>query len=770
MKGFCFTVLLLVVLPAHAQRFGGAVAVSNDFVLVGETGNVNFPGEVYVYHRSDNWEAPVKLRVSEEADRFGRSLAAEGQLVLAGASAADASAGAVYVLTYDEAWSNVARLDASDGQSGDEFGTSVALSGLTALIGAPGKSERAGVAYVFERGSDGTFEQVQILAAEDLAPNDMFGVSVSVEGDLAAIGAWQQSEAVGAVYVYQRTDGVWRPAGKLAPGLLTERSQFGTSVLVHGGRVFASAPLFSRVRGVVLEYGLDAESGEWQMISRLGPFEMRNQARFGASLAAFGNRFWVGAIRGEGGVGTVYELEREGDAWTSSRKLRVDGDHGPIAFGSAVAVGESVAVVGATSMDSGEGAAAILEADGAQWVQSALVINDIKGFDAITGGMRRCDAGAVDAWPCQDVDLTAFVPTKEMGGSRGTRVNDLWGWTDSQTGREYALVGRNNGTSFVDVTDPELPVYIGDLPMTDGSRPNVWRDIKVYADHAYVVADGAGEHGVQVFDLTQLRAVTAPPVMFEETAHYSGIYSAHNIVINEATGFGYVVGASGGGETCGGGLHMIDLRNTPDVTFAGCFADPDTGRRGTGYSHDAQCVIYRGPDIDYQGREICLGSNETAISISDVTDKANPVAISMAVYPNVAYTHQGWLTEDHRYFYMNDEGDEPQGLVEGTRTLVFDVSDLDDPILINEYIAQTTTTDHNLYVRGTLMYQSNYGSGLRILDISDPENPIEVGYFDTTPGQGSGSWSNYPYFESGTLIVTSGQEGLFVLRKRNVDL
>ncbi|MYG50182.1 MAG: choice-of-anchor B family protein, partial [Gemmatimonadales bacterium] len=130
----------------------------------------------------------------------------------------------------------------------------------------------------------------------------------------------------------------------------------------------------------------------------------------------------------------------------------------------------------------------------------------------------------------------------------------------------------------------------------------------------------------------------------------------------------------------------------------------------------------------------------------------------------VAYAHQGWLTDDHRYFYMNDEGDEPQGLVEGTRTLVWDVTDLDDPVLVTEYIAETTATDHNLYVVGDLMYQSNYSAGFRVLDISDPENPVEIGFFDTSPYQGGASWSNYPYFESGTIAVTGTGDGLFLLR------
>ena len=147
-----------------------------------------------------------------------------------------------------------------------------------------------------------------------------------------------------------------------------------------------------------------------------------------------------------------------------------------------------------------------------------------------------------------------------------------------------------------------------------------------------------------------------------------------------------------------------------------------------------------------------------------MTDKSAPRTLASATYPNVAYAHQGWLTEDHRYFYMNDEGDEPSGLVEGTRTLVWDVQDLDDPILVYEYIAETTATDHNLYIVGDIMYQSNYDAGFRVIDISQPERPVEIGYFDTSPYQGGASWSNYPFFESGMIAVTGTGDGLFILK------
>ena len=399
----------------------------------------------------------------------------------------------------------------------------------------------------------------------------------------------------------------------------------------------------------------------------------------------------------------------------------------------------------------------------------------------ILGGTIPCDGGFAAGFGCSNVDLVSFLPVEAVGGGPvpGTvpsdsvpaiTLNDLWGWHDPLTGTEYVLVGRTDGLAFVSLEDPENPVYLGQLLRTAGSRVSKWRDVKVYQDHAYVVADRAGDHGVQIFDLRRLRDVQDPPTTFEEDSHYGRIASAHNIVINEASGYAYVVAATAGGDTCGRGLHMVDIRIPSAPVFAGCFADHSTGREGSGYTHDAQCIFYGGPDEQYRGREICLGSNENAFSIADVTDKTAPVAVSRAEYPNFAYVHQGWISDDHRYFYIDDEGDELHGTTTRTRTLIWDIEDLDDPVLAKEHLGVTTSSDHNLYVRGDLMYQSNYGSGLRILDISDPVGPFEVGFFDTLPLSDDpgfqGSWSNYPFFESGVIAFTSRNEGLFVVRLR----
>ena len=312
----------------------------------------------------------------------------------------------------------------------------------------------------------------------------------------------------------------------------------------------------------------------------------------------------------------------------------------------------------------------------------------------IPSGFKACSNGTAGDFACDGVNLISRFTRAEINNTEGY-ANDLWGWTDPETGIEWALVGHSQGTAFISLMDPERPVYAGTLPLTEGASVSGWRDIKVYKDHAFVVADAAGQHGMQVFDLTQLRDVSSPPTTFSATTTYDRIHSAHNIVINTETGFAYSVGGNGGSDTCGGGLHMIDIRTPSNPQFVGCFADESTGRGNTGYTHDAICVVYRGPDTEHQGREICFGANETALSIADVSDKERPTALASVSYPDVAYAHQGWLDEAHEYLYMNDENDEFSG--SRTRTLVWDVKDLDDPIVVTEFVHNTAASDHNLW-------------------------------------------------------------------------
>ncbi len=370
-----------------------------------------------------------------------------------------------------------------------------------------------------------------------------------------------------------------------------------------------------------------------------------------------------------------------------------------------------------------------------------------------------CVDGQADYFPCDNVALASYLPMSAIGGGRGS---DVWGWTDPSTERRYVIAGRDNGTAFVDVTNQRRPVYLGNLP-TSGTNNVIWRDIKVHDNHAYIVAE-AREHGLQVFDLTQLRDVDrkGDPVTFTETAHYSGFGRAHNIAINEDSATAYVVGAREDTRECQRGLHMIDLSAPAAPTFAGCYAED-------GYTHDTQCLNYDGPDTRFAGREICFASNEDTLTIVDVTDKAAPVQLARVGYERTGYAHQGWLTKDGSHFVMGDELDEIR-FGGKTTTLIWDVSDLTAPVRFAQFANDTTSIDHNMYVKGDLIFQSNYRSGLRILDASDVASGElrEVGFLDTWPQDDDtafshGTWSNYPYFENG-LIAVHGYDGLFLVR------
>ena len=368
-----------------------------------------------------------------------------------------------------------------------------------------------------------------------------------------------------------------------------------------------------------------------------------------------------------------------------------------------------------------------------------------------------CDGGSSFGYPCDGYFMQSKLFLAQMDAGDG---NDSWGWTDPTSGKEYALVGLDNGTAFIDISDPVNIVYLGKLPTH--TSPSIWRDIKVYNNYAFIVSE-AGGHGMQVFDLTRLRNVANPPETFTADAHYGQFGNAHNLVINQQTAYAYAVGTS----TFSGGAHFIDISDPLNPTPAG-------GYSGSGYTHDAQVVIYDGPDPDHQGREIYVGSNENEVVIVDVTNKNNPQLLSTINYGSVDYTHQSWLTEDLSYLLIGDELDE-NAFGFNTRTIIADVSDLDAPFYFFQYFGNIASIDHNGYVKGNRYYLANYSGGMRVIDISNIANQqmTEIGYFDTFPANDNvnfnGTWNVYPFFESGNIVI-SGEGGFTLVKSENFSL
>jgi len=766
---------------AQKAGFSRTLDVDGDRVFAGESRNAHSPGRVYVYNRNDgSWTETTYLEANDGSvgDQFGAGLASNGDLLAVGAPGANAA----YVFQMsNDGWTQTARLTASDSTA--ELGQSVALTENALFVSSSATvsmsesdTTSAAAVHVFTRTDDGSWTERTTLRGSQISSGGDFGRSL-IASSTHLLASAPKHEG-GAVVAFRRSQDTWNEIQTITTEL-GSNAQLGFDLAWAGEKqVIVGAPRAYDATGTARALVYDADAEQWRSEGRLLPFDGTSRHLFGMSIAYDGTDLWIGAPGAANQTGALYRFQRGDSTWTGTRRMTHPAAKAGNALGAALSATSSVVAAGLPGDDHGAGTMALYSLKNDNWTQQSTIAPEKgKVFSSLTGEERPCSDGTVKAFNCEGVDLQSFLPIPAIGGERGIELNDIWGWTDPQTGTEYALVGRTNGTAFVDVSNPTNPVYVGELPLTDGARVNSWRDVKVYKDHAFVVADNAGEHGMQVFDLTQLREVDTEemPKTFEETSLYEQVNSVHNVIINTESGYAYAVGSSGGGKTCGGGLHMINIQDPTNPTFAGCFAHKQTGRSGTGYVHDAQCVMYDGPDQEYKGREICIGSNETALSIADVTNKDSAKAIAKASYPDHAYVHQGWFDKNQRYFYQNDELDELQDKTEHTRTLVWDLKDLDNPKLIKELKLPEKSSDHNLYVEGDRMYQSNYKSGLRIFDISNPTKPKEVAHFDTQPyGKNDagfqGSWSNYPYFDSGIIVVSSIGEGLFVLTPSKQEL
>ena len=370
---------------------------------------------------------------------------------------------------------------------------------------------------------------------------------------------------------------------------------------------------------------------------------------------------------------------------------------------------------------------------------------------------REGDGGIAEQFTSNGVQLKAWFPLNTLStpGALATSGNDCWGYV-SPSGREYAIIGLNTGTAFVEITSPGNSTFVAFLQRPANATDSLWRNVKTYRHYCYAVSEGGG--GIQIFDLANIDngVVTELPQVLD-----GGIVSTHTMIINEQSGYLYRMG---GGS--GVGIRIYALEPNPArPAFVGQWSDR--------YVHDGAVYTYtQGP---YAGKEIFFacgglgtGFTQTGMDIIDVTNKASLQNISRFTYPQAGYCHQVWLTDDRRYAYINDETDEGGFQIYG-RTRVVDVSNLSAPTLVGSADPGVVSVDHNLYVRGGLMFCANYQSGLRIFDVAtNPVSPTQVAFFDTHPeadaANYAGLWTSYPYFPSGTVIGADMSRGLFVWR------
>lgn len=760
--------------PHHTLGYGllGTVVIDGDHIFVGQSSSTLNNGSIYIYDLSQNGdllkeEIFPNISGTVEYD-FGHSISVDSDFMVVGApSKAGSGIGRafIYQKTDKNNWAIVKEIIPNAEDWTTDFGSSVAIDGNNILIGDRFAQSENGMVYAmrYNRNTN-QWSKISSISSSNIVSHGMFGHSLDINGNRAIIGSKDGNIAID--YLFDETSLNWVENHTFSPLKLQRDGRFGYSVSLLEDKVFIGYPGYNQ-KGEVHVYSLDENTWKNDQIIKVD--STPEKSYFGASIDAKGSSLAIGNFNGE----NVNIFKFENGAYINSQIIAPQ-NLPDSKFGRTLFLSDNRLVVGATY---GQLAYVFDKADNHNW-SIKEILSSSRRSKSIINNYSPCSLGNINnyykdggfangEYPCSGIDLYAFVSAEDLGGRE---LNDIWGWTDPQTGKEIALVGLLNGVSFVDVSNPSSPKVLGMLPTE--TRSSLWRDVKVFKDHAFIVADAPSgppyNNGIQIFNLTQLRGVTSFTT-FQKTAYYDKVGDVHNIAINEETGFAYALGiGSAPAPEYRCGAHIIDINDPVNPKYSGCLGDETTGRYSDGYVHDGQFIIYKGPDTEYYGKEIALTANETALGIADVSDKSNLKIISKYESNNFRYIHQGWISDDHRYFYTNDELNEAYRVDYYQTTLVFDISDLDEPILANTFTSDLRTIDHNNYVIDTLLYQANYSSGLRVLSIADPINPKEIAYFDTYPAGDKldyiGSWGNYPFFKSKTIVVSSIEEGLYVLK------
>ncbi|MCG8433471.1 MAG: choice-of-anchor B family protein, partial [Gammaproteobacteria bacterium] len=389
----------------------------------------------------------------------------------------------------------------------------------------------------------------------------------------------------------------------------------------------------------------------------------------------------------------------------------------------------------------------------------------------ISSKAQDCIGGAADGtFTCDKIDLLSHVALIDFS-TNPNATNDIWGFVDLNTQREYAIIGLRNGAAVMDVTDPENPLEIGSVT----GEASTWRDIKVYQfydsslsrwqAYAYVTTDATTDKLI-IIDLTGL------PNNIRLSGRETAESSAHNVYISNVDyTFGIALPGlqpilqSAGSNLSGGAFRAYDLTNPAQpvlesVSPSGGYMHDGTSLTITDSRKDTQCVN-AGTSC-----ELFVDFNETSFEIWDISDINDVQLLSSSIYANTGYVHSGWWSEDKQFIFAHDETDEQQHGLK-TTLRIFDVSDLTNPAPPTTWSGPTNAIDHNGYVRGNRYYMSNYTKGLTVLNITNPANPSVIGEFDTFPVSNSssfsGAWGVYPFLLSGNIVVSDIDSGLYVL-------
>lgn len=392
-----------------------------------------------------------------------------------------------------------------------------------------------------------------------------------------------------------------------------------------------------------------------------------------------------------------------------------------------------------------------------------------------------CVNGAAGSFACNNIDLLAHMPLNDFS-SRPSSANDIWGHVDLNTGDEYALIGLRNGVAIVNVTNPEDPQEVG----TIRGLNSTWRDIKVYQyfdesinawqAYAYATIDGASDF-VTIINLNQLPNSVSlveknTVVTKAHNVYISNVDHTLNITLPGLTPSLQLIGSN----RFGGAFHSYSLATPSTLTGLA------NNYFGSGYTHDGASINITDSrkesqcDTRSDSCTVFIDFNEKEVKLWNITDTSATTLLGTGEYNDVSksnqYVHSGWGTEDNQHIFLHDEFDEKDGGLNST-VRIFSIADLNNPTQVGQWTGPTRAIDHNGFVRGNRYYMSNYERGLTVLDITDPANPIDVGFFDTyTPSNNpgfNGAWGAYPFLPSGNILVSDIGSGLYILKDRTLE-
>ena len=374
-------------------------------------------GEIYFFqYRDGDWLQTEKLQASDKEanDRFGNSVAISGSWAIVGAPYEDTGgtdAGAAYIFHYqDREWKQTEKLQASDKQAGDLFGISVDISGNRAIVGAYREDtggESAGAAYIFQY-QNGQWSQTKKLQASDKQTYDQFGISVAISGDWAIVGAWGEDtggSSAGAAYIFQYRNGLWKQTKKLLASDKQAGDYFGNSVAISEDWAIVGAwgeDTGENNAGAAYVF----KNVQWQQTEKLQAKDKQAGDYFGRSVAISGDWAIVGAPYEDTGgtdAGAAYIFHYQNKEWSQTEKLQAKDKQADDYFGRSVAISGDWAIVGAPYEDTGgtdAGAAYIFQYQNGQWSQTAK----LQAYNAQAGDCFGCSVGIDGDWAIVGAD------------------------------------------------------------------------------------------------------------------------------------------------------------------------------------------------------------------------------------------------------------------------------------------------------------------------------------------------------------------------------